>query len=392
MKNRGPELLGKTLRRATVIPEGFLSSVKIKQTSQPVPNGTEPVVTTAPGGVLQSDVELSNTNEDVLVQLALDADEAFPTLTDISNDDEWGLAITIDKTIVDPAAAIPAITAGSVGEVERTALDRWASLQLMSKISLDALPATRTIYGARSYDLPNILEEVGVLWEVNGSAGANAEGVIHVSDFDAGGEGENTSWSVTCSTSAGVTVVGAPYAKIRRGKNGLYKSKLVRTLEVLTADVIGDTSVLTGNAIWDAVFGEVIVTSTGGQQQFNSGFSGRGNWAAQSVGGFQQRLTVGAARYDFGPVIYTETPSLVTITPTTGLTATAFATGGSKPGGGSYPSTWAAVTASVTPTLKLPVSTTPPPASGTWLLIEWDSRPWRFGRIWVTEKLYVQIP
>lgn len=386
MKNRGPKLQGQSLRRSTVIPDSFLSSVRIDRTVQAVPkeDTTVPVETTTPGEVLESVVDIRNTDENQLQQLKLAEGETFPVLIDRVVDDEWEIPITIEKSIVSPNDPIPEIPPTHVGEVERQSLDRWASIQLTSKVSLTDLPDPQTIYFTQNYQFPNILVAVGVDWDNTTSNEAVAEGVLNTGDWGEGEVGENASWSVSAQAGAGQLVSGAGYAIIKKGLSGALKARLERSF-VLKDEIALDT--IAGNKVWDEVYGELVVIVKGIQLSKRSGYSGRGDWAAQTVGGFTAQLRIGVNRFTFGPVIHNNVSLSNSVYTPMGVSASA--TGGSKPGGGTYPSVTATANGRGQATLHLPSSSTPPPHNNEWVLVEWEPKPWRWG-IWVLEKLYIQ--
>lgn len=385
-------MIGQFLRRASIFPEGFLSSIRIKRTTQPVDKdevGTVPVETSgAPGGVLQSDVDVKNIDECQLDQLEMVTGETFPVLVDRVVDDTWNIPVNIAKSIVKPSDAIPLIPSGYAGEVERQALDRWASLQFVSSIDLDDLPAPQTTYFLTSYNFPNSLTGCGVLWENTSSDSGNAEGVLDTSDWQSGGPGETAPWRVQADAEAAIAVSGSAYADIIKGPGGLLKAKLVRTF--LHESNLPTEIDLEGNYVWKEVYGSIIVFAWG--QSFNrrNGYSGYGDWKAQTSGGIGGGIRLNTSRYEFGPVVHGGNISLVnpTYSPTV---ISHMSSGGSTPGGGTYPAVSVSASGGGSATLKLPASGTALPASNTWVLVSWETKPWRWG-IWVQEQLYIKMP
>jgi len=302
----------------------------------------------------------------------------YPTspasLTEIHTDETYRIKVTMVKTLVNSTSVPPTPSANQT--VERTAIDAWHSIQILSTADTAALPSAETWEHTYNYSFPDKLQEVGVIYEkTEGAVGATGNVI-------AGALGTSDSWRAEASARATAMVRGVPYTTIIKGYSGPCKASTTRTFSATPPTGI------TAPTLIKPVFGTVIITGTGETRNSESAISGVGNHATHSSGGAGIQSDVIATRHTFGPVVH-DNPSLQTSGDTTAQ-ATDSSSAGSVPGGGGYPTAYAEANASLNAVLKLPASSTPVAAGGS-IIADVKVEKWRFG-IWIKEVTTVYHP
>lgn len=184
-KNRGPLLLGKAKGLLQAIPIPFLASVKLKKTEQGVPNGTEATVPVATStGVLQSEIEITNTNEDRAKEVSLDSN-VFPTLTGQKYDPALGIKYAFTEKV--GASGTLATTEQEVDPLSNV----WEH-----SLSVDAVAfrlAAADVYlsfpSRSTLQLPPVLKSLSVIWDESSEEGT------YESNFDGSSSGHSVSLS-----------------------------------------------------------------------------------------------------------------------------------------------------------------------------------------------------
>ena len=298
------------------------------------------------------------------------------TLVEYRTDEQTGIVIKMEKSLVDPASALPIASETSL--VERQAIDKWHSIQIVSSRVGTTLPATETWDSVVQISLPDVLQEVGVYWQTDYDAGSGYNAV----------EGAKTwplkkSWDMSASAKASCGITGGAYTKIKNGFRGPAKATVKRTYHN------GPPSLTITPHKFEPVVGQIIVFSFNGSYSRSLGNGGVGtelftksaNWSS----GLGRRVSV----TNFGPVEHSGSLTLQHNGERTKST-TAWATAGSMPSGGTLPQASAAINASGAAELVLPASSTPL-VSGNSFVFDVNVSKWRFG-VWVSEVIEAIVP
>ena len=291
------------------------------------------------------------------------------TLLEENQDDNTGIIVDIEKSLVNAAQAASLATTkrGSGWDVELNAVDKWHSIMIASKVDTGSLPAARIYPGFKRYDFPDLLTSISVDWSVGKgfAAGANSPDVAY---WDSNKDRK----AFTVQAQANVAVSGNVAANIINGYSGPCKSRRTRTY--LTA--LPNTYQTVTEII--PVTGTLVIKAVDRERKEEAGFDGG------SVG---ETVSTTSTTIKIGPVIHDS----VTLTSNPGdLTQSAFATTGSTPWGGTYPAITVDIAGEAYATLTLPSSTNPP-ASGQWFVISDEVEEWRLG-IYVRDVVEIQVP
>jgi hypothetical protein len=281
------------------------------------------------------------------------------TLIDIKTDEVTGIQYEIKKSLVDPSSAVPA--PGSNETVERQAIDKWHSIQIVSKLLTSSLPATETFPTVASFRFPPILQSIGIRWSKDSNFGAEVNVPPDWTDSDPK--------TFTVQASAAVSISGQVYTNTVEFKTGSLPARLTRTYHTSLPSAPG--SVLSS----PGAFGSVVLDF--GNKSF-------GRTVRYGGGGIQGGIGRKAARFNFGPVIHSKPPLL---TDTDTITENAESSTGTLPWGGAYPVANVTVTQDGIATLYLPTANIP---SSGWYIIQYNVARFRFG-IYTLETIEVFI-
>jgi hypothetical protein len=283
-------------------------------------------------------------------------------------DPDTSIALTITKTLVPANQALP--EKPPLGGVEKVPIDAWNSVQIVTRV--DALPPPEIFETTLDMTYPDELLEVGVLWELSSGGAAGSGGIVSIAKIIQ----EKYSWSSTARAESFIQVVGSVYVRVKDGHRGKVRAQVQRTY----LNAPPDTPPLIKT--FRPVNGAVVLRGRGLSVAATSSVSGQGDAQANSSGSQSFRSDAFARSVPFGPVLHNGVTLVGGIPPSlTGPTYTA--SGGSIPGGGTYPAAVATATAQASAVLELPASDLPPtPGSSHVELVRVEK--WRFG-IWVRE-------
>jgi hypothetical protein len=272
------------------------------------------------------------------------------TLTEEDTDPLTKVPVTIKKSLVNAAHAESLAqsmrSAGWFTEIR--ALDKWHSILISSQLSAGILAVEQTWRETGNISLPDVLLEIGVIWDGNKDGSSGASGVENIPYIIA----EDLRWSVEAEANASAVVTGRPYTKIKKGYSGPAQVTVTRTFHSSPPQ----------NTVSPTNFGEVYGTLTiYGTQKNTVGKASETGKADKSLGvSLVQRSHQdnNMAIHFFGPVVHSnvtlqqkgDSPTQVSVY---------VASGGSTPDGGSYPAVTADASISGSATLELPPSGAP---------------------------------
>lgn len=317
----------------------------------------------------------------------VDGDGIIATLNAEEHDETTGAVIKIQKHLVDAsraetiAAALRGAGYGSLPGnqyVENRPQDLWHTITISARI--DTLPETQTWYETGGISLPNVLSEVGIVWNSNIESSTNANGVDNVGVLISG----ELSWRVSAQGAASGYVTGRPYQKVTGGISGNAQIQVVRTFHN------GPPSDTIIARKFEPVYGYVTVRGDQvnvSQSSYKSGFADV-NTASGGSSKYNNDSKVILER--IGPVEHSGGLTLTDIGDPKTVSETVFASGGTTPSAGIIPSVSFTITAEGVASLELPTSSTPLESGDTYIL-RVVVRPWRFG-IWIREVYTVTVP
>jgi hypothetical protein len=322
--------------------------------------------------------------ESVSTYPAVKSPNVVYTLEDEETDALTSTAIYIKKSLVNAAAAsdLAAIERSSGWFPKIQARDKWHSILLSQKLDDSILNVKHKWVETGSIQLPNILEEVGVIWnsKENGNRGSAGAGDI------AAIISKKLNWTVRAEASATASVNGKAYTKIVGGYRGPAKISVVRSF-VYGPPLESDISV----APYD--FGEVYGTlSIGGSQMTQAGQShktGKGKIHISHGSGSRSHTDGTMSVHQFGPVVHKNVKlGLSSSSATANASYVSF--GGSTPSRGIFPAAYAHAVAAGGATLELPTSGVPLESGATYLL-KVVTKPYRLG-YWTIEEYTATVP
>jgi hypothetical protein len=263
------------------------------------------------------------------------------SLTEVKKDAETGIVYTTTKSLVAAGISLPATSANQIAEI--SPIDAYNSIQIITTVN--NLPSPETFETSLDISYPDVLEEIGVLWQTSQSGSGNTSGIDDISEVV-----QNVySWSVTASADAYSDVRGNVYIKIKDGHSGKVRTQVTRTYY---------SSPPTNNPTttqFRPVRGTVLIKGTGLSIKNNSSVSGKGDVRISSGGGSEYRFETFANSITFGPVVH----SGITLTgaiPPDLIGEEYTSIGGGLPSGGTYPVAIARATAEASAELFLPTS------------------------------------
>lgn len=291
-------------------------------------------------------------------------------LTERKKDAETGVVYTTTKTLVAAGTPLPSTSANQIAEI--TPIDAYNSIQIIT--SVNNLPSAETFESSIDMSYPDVLEEIGIEWDVQTGGNAGSAGVENVALIVERGLGWNSSVNATASSE----VVGAVYTRIKRGHRGSVRARVTRTYFNSPP-----TNIPTAQ-IFQPVYGTVTIKGKGIRINNQNSVGGFGDVQTGSSGGGGFTLNTFVDSVQIGPFCHNN-PTLQNANSPTGESALFEAIGGTVPAG-AYPATFAQATAEATATLELGAST----PSGSALTTGYSHiaavrvEKWRFG-IWIQE-------
>lgn len=303
------------------------------------------------------------------------------TLTEEATDPLTSAPITIKKSLVDAAhaAALSAAMRAEGWYTEIKGVDKWHSILISQKLSPDILGVTHTWTETANISLPDVLTEVGVIWDGDADGSGGSSGVDHISAIVA----ENYRWAVEAEANSSAVITGRPYTKTERGYSGPAEITVERTFH---------SSPPTGT-ITPHKFGEVYGTLTICGSQMNSvAKSSKNGVGGTSIANSQfnrSHQDNNMAIHFFGPIVHSGVTLTETGDPKT-QTQINTAYTGSTPGGGIMPTATASASVTGVATLKLPSSGSLL-APGDTFVVGVDVNYYKLG-YWVKEIRTAKVP
>jgi hypothetical protein len=292
------------------------------------------------------------------------------SLTEIKKDAETGIVFTTTKTLVPAGSSLPPTNPNQIAEV--TPIDAYNSIQIIT--SVNSLPSVETFESSIDVSYPDVLETIGIDWDSSTGGGAGSSGGLNVADIVA----NDYNWSAQANANATARIIGAVYTRIRRGHRGSVRARVSRSYYYSPPANI-ETATL-----FQPVYGTVVIKGKGVSLSRKTAVGGFGGSVTGSSSGYAEEINNFANSVQFGPFCH-NSPSLITPTPPSGISATFTASSGSVPAG-SYPTTSAQATATASAQLQLGQSF--PSASsltgGYSHIAAVRVEKWRFG-IWIQE-------
>lgn len=313
-----------------------------------------------------------------------DNDGVIYTLYGQEEDETTRAVISVEKSLVEASTVGSGRVADYINNlrtndytVEVQPLDKWHSITIASKII--SPPQNETWTETSQISLPNKLVQAGVIWDSNKDKNAGTAGVENISTIIS----QKYSWNVSAKAAIIGTVTGRPYTKVENGYSGPAETTVERSF------TFGPPSSFISIYKFMPVYGSI--TIFGISEQINGSSYANGVAGTRIASGGDQRFTndVDMVIHDFGPVEHsginlTETGDSKTISDIVS------ASGGSVPGGGTYPNIVLTLNITAKASLELPPSSTPL-SSGSSFVKQVVTRPWRFGW-WVREVYTARVP
>ena len=334
--------------------------------------------TTVTGGlnVVSAKVDADSEGKSVLQTAVLPAGQVWPTLIEQQTDPETGLVIKITKQVVDPASSAPAASQQTL--VERQAIDKWKSIQIIStRWNAGELPAPEVFTTAVAISMPNFLEAIGLDWESTTRAGLSQNLLDNPDSYP------ETGWSVSKGVDAMTGTSGAGWVKIREGYRGQAQAQITRTY------FNGPPNNTHTPHLFLPVMGQLIIHSQSNSYTETRGKAGNGGDldSGSSSDDIKGTIVGNVQHMNFGPVEHNNPELTITGDDTNTETAIAYVTESPT---GTIPSFEVVATSHGTVKLVLPTSSTPLTGGATFLHSV-DVRKWRFG-IWVVEEVVATVP
>jgi hypothetical protein len=312
-------------------------------------------------------------------------DGVIYTLRGQEEDETTKAVVSVEKSLVEAETVESGRVANYIAglrsnnyTVEVQPLDKWHSITVASKITSPPQNETWTETGGIS--LPNRLLEVGVIWDKKIDSNAGTAGVDNI----AGVESEDISWNVKAEAAITGSFSGRPFTKVEAGYNGPAEMTVVRTF------TFGEPTTPISVRNFKPVFGYITIFGIAQQRNGTSYVAGQGDIRAASGAYTRFDGDTDMVVHDFGPIEHNN-PTLQALGDGIGaLTGNISASGGSVPGGGSYPTINLSLNLQASASLELPPSSVPL-LSGQTFIKQVVTRPWRLGW-WVREVYTAKVP
>jgi hypothetical protein len=103
-------------------------------------------------------------------------DSEWPEIVGVETDPTYGIIIDIAKKVIPAGTLYPGETLSVVSPyIDINPLDKWRSIQIVSKVNPDSLPADLVWYGTHEVDLPPTLLGVSASWDRTGGTTQTAD-------------------------------------------------------------------------------------------------------------------------------------------------------------------------------------------------------------------------
>lgn len=301
--------------------------------------------------------------------------DAWPTLDETITDPVEGIVVDVEKRLVPAGTKYPGLgyTLAERPYTNITSVDKWRSIQIVSKVDLDTLPSPVSYGGSQSLSLPPFLLGVSALWNDESSRSASYKNY----DEGRGGEDDTAMAQVDVQTATR----GAIVVKTKEGFRGQARALITRTflaerpaLSLIPAATL--IQPVTGTATIDGIMRK----------------SGAG--LGTSRGSYEDSVSSTIQAVEIGPVLTGALTGALVSRPVPFIQAAASAN--DLPDSGPDPQVYTVERAiwggEATLRVEIPASTPAAPfASGTTILADSRLERWRFG-IWVLETVQAIIP
>ena len=315
---------------------------------------------------------------------SVEATNVVHTLLEEKTDDITATPIYVKKSLVNASAASALAAVDRTAEwfPEIQALDKWHSILISAKLDDSILDFKQNWIKTGNIQLPNVLTEIGVIWDSNEKGDFGSTGAEDIQEIIR----DKLEWKVRAEANATGVVQGKPYTMVSAGYKGPARVSVERTF------VYGPPSSLDAS-VQPYDFGEVYGTLTVHGEQATvaaqSAKNGKGKISLAFATNTRRHSDGNMSIQQFGPIVHSGV-SLKHLGDASKVDASYFASGGSTPSRGFYPTATAQVEATGSATLKLPTSGIPLTSGKTYLL-DVKTTPYRLG-YWVVEKYTATVP
>jgi hypothetical protein len=188
--------------------------------------------------------------------------ESPATLVEYRMDETTGIGITMEKSLVDPTSSLPSV--GVHQRVDRQPIDKWNTIQIISTLDTNTLPAPEVWNSVSHYTFPDVLVEVGVGFRNTTGGGAGSSGPNFNTIPD------NFSWHSSAEGNSVSDIRPEIYLKKKKGHSGPVNVQVTRTY--LTSPPTNTQEVTK----IEQVYGTVVVSGYGHESSGRAGSSGVG--------------------------------------------------------------------------------------------------------------------
>ena len=312
-------------------------------------------------------------------------DGVIYTLTGQEQDETSKAIIKIEKSLVEAATVESGRVANYISNLrndgyvlEVQPLDKWHSITIASKII--GAPQNESWTETGSIDLPDVLDEVGVIWNTDIETSEDAAGVDNISEIVT----KEYRWQLVANASATGRVAGNPYVRVKAGYRGAAKMNVNRIYHFGPPQ----SGLITIHK-FEPVYGTINIFNQSAIIKQQSYANGVGGIKIASGTGTTFNNDATLITDQFGPVEWSGSSAIIKDKgDAKTVTNTASASSGSIPGGGSYPTTSVTINLSGSATIEIPTSSIPK-TSGQTFIRQVDVKPWRLG--WWIEEVYQAI-
>jgi hypothetical protein len=310
-------------------------------------------------------------------------DGVIYTLVGLEEDETTKAVVAVEKSLVEAETVLSGRVANYIAglradsyAVEVQPVDKWHSITIASKII--GAPQNDSWTETSQISLPNELIEVGVIWDADVDSDAGTAGVDNISTIIQ----EDYNWNVSAKAAIIGSVTGRPYTKVRNGYNGPAETTVQRTFS------FGPPSASIQVRKFEPVYGYITIRGAAQQQNGSSYVNGTGATRISSGGDTKFSGDTDLVIQDFGPIEHSSVTLTVRGSPV--ASGSVSSSGGSVPGGGSYPAISLTLGITGNASLELPTSSIPL-QSGETFIKQVVTRPWRLGW-WVREVYTAKVP
>ena len=291
-------------------------------------------------------------------------------LTETKKDAETGVVTTTTKTLVPADASLPSVGENEIAEI--TPIDAYNSIQIIT--SVNSVPAPEIFESSIDVAYPDVLESIGIEWDVQTGGGAGSSGISSISAIIQNDLG----WNSSANATASAQVVGAVYTQIRRGHRGAVRARVTRTYS------LNPPTTIPAVTLFNPAYGTVTIKGQGLRITQTSEVGGFGDAQSGSSSSFSRTQNNFVDSVQIGPFCH-NSPLLQNAIAPNGASVQFSASGGTVPAG-AYPATLAQATATASSALFLPSSSPLGSAltSGYSHIASVRVEKWRFG-IWIQE-------